>query len=92
MNSQRAVDSVGSTDNVGTANSVGSGGAVSSGSAVDPPLGADLYDQLIQQLFAIGLAMQSTQRKEKSPEQALRISGHIDQLHNVLEQLRKRSG
>lgn len=53
------------------------------------PLGADLHDQIIQQLFAIGLAMQSTQRKETSPEQAMRIGEHIDQLHDVLEQLRR---
>jgi signal transduction histidine kinase len=53
------------------------------------PLGADLHDQIIQQLFAIGLAMQSTQRKETSPEQAMRIGEHIDQLHDVLERLRR---
>jgi signal transduction histidine kinase len=50
--------------------------------------GDDLHDQVIQQLFAIGLAMQSTQRREKSPEQAIRISDHIDQLHDVLQQIR----
>lgn len=60
--------------------------------SVDAPLGADCHDQVIQQLFAIGLAMQSTHRKETSPEQALRISDHIDQLHDVLEQLRKPAG
>ena len=53
---------------------------------------ADQNDQVIQQLFAIGLAMQSTHRKEQSAEQALRISDHIDQLHDVLEQLRKPGG
>lgn len=53
---------------------------------------ADLNDQVVQQLYAIGLAMQSTHRKETSPEQAQRISHHIDQLHDVLEQIRKTSG
>ena len=77
MNSEREVVA---TDAAGSTNSP---------LGTDCPRGAEPHDHVIQQLFAFGLAMQSTHRKEQSPEQALRISEHIDQLHDVLEQLRK---
>ncbi len=48
----------------------------------------DLHDQVIQRLFAIGLGMQSTQKREHDGPLATRLSGHIDQLHAVIEQIR----
>lgn len=48
----------------------------------------DLHDHVIQRLFAIGLGMQSTHRREKSPNQAARLADHIDQLHDVIQEIR----
>ena len=48
----------------------------------------DLHDHVIQRLFAVGLAMQSTHRREKSPRQATRLAEHIDQLHDVIQEIR----
>ena len=48
----------------------------------------DLHDHVIQRLFAVGLAMQSTQRREKSPQQAARLTDHIDQLQEVIQEIR----
>lgn len=48
----------------------------------------DLHDQVIQRLFAIGLGLQSTQRREPDPRLAGRLTDHMDQLHAVIEQLR----
>ena len=48
----------------------------------------ELHDQVIQRLFAIGLAMQSTQRRTKSPLVAERLSSHIDQLQEVIQDIR----
>ena len=48
----------------------------------------DLHDHVIQRLFAIGLGMQSTHRREKSPQQAARLTDHIDQLHDVIQEIR----
>jgi signal transduction histidine kinase len=48
----------------------------------------DLHDHVIQRLFAIGLAMQSTQRRAKSPTVASRLSDHIDQLQQVIQDIR----
>lgn len=48
----------------------------------------DLHDQVIQRLFAIGLGLQSTQKREPDPRLADRLTGHMDQLHAVIEQLR----
>lgn len=49
----------------------------------------DLHDHVIQRLFAIGLAMQGTHRRSvKSPIVASRLSEHIDQLHNVIQDIR----
>ena len=39
-------------------------------------------------LFAVGLALQSTHRREKSPRQAARLADHIDQLHDVIQEIR----
>ncbi|MGP4019280.1 sensor histidine kinase [Saccharopolyspora sp. 5N708] len=48
----------------------------------------DLHDHVIQRLFAIGMAMQGTQRREKSNALADRLTEHIDQLHEVIQDLR----
>ena len=37
---------------------------------------------------AIGLGMQSTHRREKSPNQAARLAEHIDQMHGVIQEIR----
>jgi signal transduction histidine kinase len=48
----------------------------------------DLHDHVIQRLFAIGLAMQGTHRHTKSPVVATRLTEHIDQLHEVIQEIR----
>lgn len=48
----------------------------------------DLHDSVIQRLFAIGLAMHNTQRKAVLPVVADRLVGHIDQLHEVIQDIR----
>ena len=48
----------------------------------------DLHDSVIQRLFAIGLALQSTHRRTKSPVIADRLTAHIDQLHDVIQDIR----
>jgi signal transduction histidine kinase len=48
----------------------------------------DLHDHVIQRLFAIGLAMQGTHRHTKSPVVATRLTDHIDQLHEVIQEIR----
>lgn len=48
----------------------------------------DLHDQVIQRLFAIGLGIQSTQKREQDPRLATRLADHIDQLHSIIEQIR----
>ncbi|WP_078316476.1 GAF domain-containing protein [Mycobacterium sp. D16Q16] len=49
----------------------------------------DLHDHVIQRLFAVGLAMQGTHRRAaKSPRVAARLAEHIDQLHNVIQDIR----
>ena len=48
----------------------------------------DLHDHVIQRLFAVGLAMESTQRRVTSPPLALRLSDHVDQLHQTIQEIR----
>lgn len=48
----------------------------------------DLHDHVIQRLFAVGLALQGTQRRAKSPEVARRLTESIDQLHEVVHDIR----
>jgi signal transduction histidine kinase len=48
----------------------------------------DLHDQVIQRLFAIGLGMQSTHRRVTSPVVADRLTEHIDQLQEVIHDVR----
>lgn len=48
----------------------------------------DLHDQVIQRLFAVGLAMQGTHRRSKAPEVSARLNDHIDQLQQVIQDIR----
>ncbi|RIJ78332.1 GAF domain-containing protein [Nakamurella silvestris] len=48
----------------------------------------DLHDHVIQRLFGIGLALNGTHRMTKVPVVADRISDHIDQLHEVIQDIR----
>ena len=50
----------------------------------------DLADDIVQQLFAIGLALRTTQRQlaEQEPAAAARIDDHMDGLQRVIHQLR----
>jgi signal transduction histidine kinase len=48
----------------------------------------DLHDHVIQRLFAIGLAMQGTQRRAKATPIAGRLTDHIDQLQQVIHDIR----
>jgi signal transduction histidine kinase len=48
----------------------------------------DLHDHVIQRLFAIGLGMQGTHRVAKAPVVAERLTEHIDQLHEVIQDIR----
>ncbi|WP_439386774.1 sensor histidine kinase [Amycolatopsis lexingtonensis] len=48
----------------------------------------DLHDHVIQRLFAVGLSMQSTQRRTKSPELQKRLGDSIEQLHEIVLEIR----
>ncbi|WP_269457467.1 GAF domain-containing sensor histidine kinase [Nakamurella panacisegetis] len=48
----------------------------------------DLHDQVIQRLFGIGLAMQGTQHRVKVPIVATRLQQHIDDLQQVIHDIR----
>jgi signal transduction histidine kinase len=48
----------------------------------------ELHDHVIQRLFAIGLGMQGTHRRAKNPDVVRRLSEHIDQLHEVIQDIR----
>lgn len=48
----------------------------------------DLHDHVIQRLFAIGLSLQGTHKRAKNPVVAERIIGHIDELHEVIQDIR----
>lgn len=48
----------------------------------------DLHDHVIQRLFAIGLSMQSTRRRSEFPEITSRIVEHINQLQEVIQEIR----
>ncbi len=48
----------------------------------------DLHDQVIQRLFAIGLGMQRTYRRAESTVVADRLTEHIDQLQEVIHDIR----
>ncbi|MEU4518887.1 GAF domain-containing protein [Amycolatopsis sp. NPDC024027] len=48
----------------------------------------DLHDHVIQRLFAVGLSLQSTQRRTKSPELQKRLGDSIEQMHEVVQEIR----
>jgi|GEM_PF-4265680 len=56
-----------------------------SGPGPDP----DLCDDIVQQLFAVGLAMQITRRRSTDqPEVADRITAHLNDLQSIIKQIR----
>ena len=48
----------------------------------------DLHDHVIQRLFAIGLALQATIPRSRSSEVQQRLSGYVDELQTVIEEIR----
>ncbi|WP_410645411.1 GAF domain-containing protein [Amycolatopsis sp. lyj-346] len=48
----------------------------------------DLHDHVIQRLFAVGLGIEGTRRRADSPAVAARLVQHIDQLQDVIEEIR----
>ncbi|BDX33597.1 histidine kinase [Mycobacterium antarcticum] len=48
----------------------------------------DLHDHVIQRLFAIGLALQGTIPRTRSPEAQQRLSDSVDDLQGVIQEIR----
>lgn len=48
----------------------------------------DLHDQVIQRLFAVGLALQGTIPRARSAEVQQRLSGCVDDLQGVIQEIR----
>jgi signal transduction histidine kinase len=48
----------------------------------------DLHDHVIQRLFAVGLGIEGTRRRSASPAVTTRLTQHIDQLQDVIEEIR----
>ncbi|MET0756455.1 MAG: GAF domain-containing sensor histidine kinase [Mycobacterium sp.] len=48
----------------------------------------DLHDHVIQRLFAVGLALQGTIPRARSAEVQQRLSGCVDDLHAVIQEIR----
>jgi signal transduction histidine kinase len=48
----------------------------------------DLHDHVIQRLFAVGLGIEGTRRRADSPAVTGRLTQHIDQLQDVIEEIR----
>ncbi|MEU8632818.1 GAF domain-containing protein [Amycolatopsis sp. NPDC048633] len=48
----------------------------------------DLHDHVIQRLFAVGLGIEGTRRRADSPAVTVRLTQHIDQLQDVIEEIR----
>ncbi|HET6706879.1 GAF domain-containing sensor histidine kinase [Amycolatopsis sp.] len=48
----------------------------------------DLHDHVIQRLFAVGLGIEGTRRRTDSPAVTARLTQHIDQLQDVIEEIR----
>ncbi|RSM43840.1 histidine kinase [Amycolatopsis balhimycina DSM 5908] len=48
----------------------------------------DLHDQVIQRLFAVGLSIEGTRRRSGSAAVTVRLARHIDQLQDVIEEIR----
>ena len=48
-----------------------------------------LYDHVMQQLFAVGLALQITRRRPPSPNADSRMGEHIDEVQQVIREVRQ---
>ncbi len=48
----------------------------------------DLHDHVIQRLFAVGLSLQATIPRTRSPEVEQRLSDYVDDLQAVIEEIR----
>lgn len=48
----------------------------------------DLHDHVIQRLFAVGLAMESTLESSKNPTVSDRLTDHVDQVYAVIGEIR----
>ena len=48
----------------------------------------DLHDHVIQRLFAVGLALQGTIPRARSAEVQQRLTGCVDDLHTVIQEIR----
>lgn len=48
----------------------------------------DLHDHVIQRLFAVGLSLQSTLQRAKSPEVRDRLGHTVDDLHDIVRDIR----
>jgi signal transduction histidine kinase len=48
----------------------------------------DLHDHVIQRLFAVGLSLQGTIPRARSPEVQQRLSGYVDDLQAVIQEIR----
>ena len=48
----------------------------------------DMHDHVIQRLFAIGLAMNGTHRRVRTPDVAERLNNHINDLDDVIRDIR----
>ncbi|SED27812.1 GAF domain-containing protein [Amycolatopsis tolypomycina] len=48
----------------------------------------DLHDHVIQRLFAVGMGIEGTRRRTDSPAVTARLTRHIDQLQDVIEEIR----
>ncbi|MEJ2866133.1 GAF domain-containing protein [Actinomycetospora sp. OC33-EN08] len=51
-------------------------------------IAADLHDHVIQRLFAVGLGLQSAQRRTTRPDVAERVAEAVDQLDQVVREIR----
>lgn len=51
-------------------------------------IAADLHDNVLQRLFAVGLGLQATQPRIPGPEAARRVSGAIDQIDSIVRDIR----
>jgi hypothetical protein len=65
------------------------GGATRTAGARRPDrIARDLYEHVVGWLCGIGLALHGTQYLAKSPAVAARIANHIDQLNDVITEIR----
>jgi signal transduction histidine kinase len=48
----------------------------------------DLHDHVIQRLFAVGLAMETTHQLSNAPSVTRRLGDHVDQVYQVIDEIR----